>query len=184
MRTTIPESIARKHTIAFALLSILLAGCATTAGYEAVLGTWVGDSTDHLVSVWGIPQQEYRQSGGGKVLQYERSGQIVLPGQTTYQAQTTYTNGSVSGVGSNGYVSGSYDGTSTTYVPHTSAPTVIERNCVTRFTADASGRITNWAWQGNACRSAAPKKPTAVAATPAPDYKMCTADQLRHGECS
>ena len=166
------------------LLSLLIAGCATTAGYEAVLGTWIGDTTDHLVSKWGVPQQEYRQNSGGKVLQYERSGQIVLPGQTTYQAQTTYTSGTVSGVGSNGYVSGSYDGTSTTYVPHTSAPTVIQRNCVTRFTADANGRITNWAWQGNSCRSAAPKKPAAPPPTPTLVYEKCTADQLRRNECS
>lgn len=167
------------------LCSIFLGGCATTAGYEAVLNTWVGDTTDHLVSVWGIPQQEYQQNGGGKIFQYERSGQIVLPGTTTYQAQTTYTNGSVSAVGSNGSsINGSYDGTSTTYVPHTSAPTVIPTQCETRFTADASGRITNWAWQGNSCRAIAPKAPVVAAATPTPTYQKCTADQLRRGECS
>jgi hypothetical protein len=174
-----------KQTSRLVLLSLLLASCATTAGYEAVLQTWVGDTTDHLVSVWGIPHQEYRQNGGGKILEYERSGQIVLPGQTTYQAQTTYTSGTVSGVGSNGNaVNGSYDGTSTTYVPHTSAPTVIQRSCVTRFAADANGRITNWAWQGNSCRSAAPKKATAPSPTPAAAYQKCTADQLRRNECS
>src|SRR5438876_471360 len=104
------------------LLSLMIAGCGTTSGYEAVLGTWVGDTTDHLVSVWGIPQQEYRQDGGGKVLQYERSGQIVIPGVTTNQpVATTYTSGTVSGVGSNGnVVNGSYDGTATTYAQQTS----------------------------------------------------------------
>jgi hypothetical protein len=176
-----------KRVGATILLVMTLSGCATTEGYQAVLQTWVGDSTDHLVSVWGIPQQEYRQDGGGKVLQYERSGQIVLPGTTTYQAQTTYNNGSLSAVTANGNtVNGSYDGTSTTYVPHTSAPTVIATQCVTRFTADAAGRITNWAWQGNSCRAVAPKIPS-VAAVSAPQtaaYQKCTADQLRRGECS
>jgi hypothetical protein len=169
------------------LLSILLAACATTEGYQAILQTWVGDSTDHLVSVWGVPQQEYRQNGGGKVLQYERSGQIVLPGQTTYQAQTTYTNGSVSAVGLNGNaVNGSYNGTSTTYVPQTSAPTVIATQCVTRFTADANGRITSWSWQGNSCRAVAPKTPTVQSPmqTKTAEYQKCTADQLRRGDCS
>jgi hypothetical protein len=164
------------------LLSILLAGCATTSGYEAM---WVGDSADHLVSVWGPPQQEYRQSAGGRVLEYQRSGQVVLPGVTTYQPQTTYTSGTISAVGSTGnYVNGSYGGTTTTFVPHISAPTVISKQCVTRFTADPSGRITSWAWQGNACRSVTPKKPTAPAPTATPAYQKCTADQLRRNECA
>jgi hypothetical protein len=131
------------------LMLIALVGCATTGGYEAVLQTWVGDTADHLVSVWGVPQQEYSLNGGGKVLQYERSGQIVLPGTTIYQPQTTYSAGTVSGSGLNA----SYNGTATTYVPQISAPTVISQRCVTRFTADASGRIVNWSWQGNACRT-------------------------------
>ena len=63
-----------RRILAIALLSTALVACATTAGYEAVLNTWVGDSTDHLVSVWGVPQQQYRQNNGGTVMQYERSG--------------------------------------------------------------------------------------------------------------
>ena len=174
-----------KQVRALALLSILLAGCATTSGYEAVLQTWIGDTTDHLVSIWGVPQQKYRQDGGGKVLQYERSGQIVLPGTTTYQAQTTYTNGTVSAISTNGNsANGFYNDTSTTYVPHTSGPTVIPTQCMTRFTADANGRIVNWAWQGNSCRSVAPKKRTTPTAVQTPAYKKCTADQLRNGDCS
>ena len=30
---------------------------------------------------------------------------------------------------------------------------------------DQNGRIVNWAWQGNSCRSIAPKKPTAPTTT-------------------
>src|ERR1700733_1888308 len=174
------------NRIAASILLVLLAGCASTAGYEAVLQTWLGDSSDHLVSSWGVPQQVYRQSGGGTVLQYSRSGQIALPGMTTYQAQTSYTSGSVAAVGSNGnMINGTYDGTATTYVPHTSDPTVIATRCVTRFTADASGRITNWSWEGNSCRAVAPKKTSVVAAVPVQpvSYKKCTADQLRHSDC-
>ncbi len=142
------------------LMATWLSGCATTAGYEALLQSWVGDSTDHLVSAWGVPQQQWLTSNGGKILQYERSGQIVLPGVTTYQpVATTYTNGTVSGYGSNGnFVNGSYDGTSTTYARQTSAPTVIQQRCVSRFTADAQGQITNWAWEGNSCRAMARKQ--------------------------
>jgi hypothetical protein len=169
------------------VVALVASGCATTSGYEAVLGTWVGDSADHLVSVWGVPAQQYRLDNGGKVLEYQRSGQIVIPGTTTYQPQTTYNNGNVSGTYSNGNsVNGSYSGTSTTYVPQTSAPTVIAQSCVTRFTANAAGRITNWSWQGNSCRSRAPKKAATpvITTTPAPAYQKCTADQIRAGQCS
>jgi hypothetical protein len=174
------------RAIAISTLASLMAACATTSGYEAVLNSWVGDTSDHLVSVWGVPQQTFRQNSGGSVLQYERSGQIVLPGMTTYQAQTTYNSGSVSATSSNGNsVDGTYNGTSTTYVPHTSAPTVIARHCETRFTADASGRITNWNWQGNACKATAPKGPKGQqAVAPTIKYEKCSADQLRTGTCA
>jgi hypothetical protein len=175
----------RHFAIVFLLLT--LSACATTAGYEAVLQTWVGDSADHLVSSWGPPQQQYHLESGGSVLQYEHSGQIVIPGMTTYQPQTTYTSGTVSGSSSNGnYVNGSYNGTSTTYVPHTSDPMTIAQSCVTRFTTDASGRITNWSWRGNACRSKTPPKPqtTQAPATPPPGYHPCGAEQIRKGECT
>jgi hypothetical protein len=174
-------------TRALFLVSLLLSGCATTGGYETVLQSWVGDTTDHLVSVWGVPQQEYRQDNGGKVLEYVHSGQFVVPGATTYQPVTTSTRGTLSTYGSNGVdANGTYNGTSTTYAPHTSAPTVFSQRCVTRFTSDANGRITRWAWQGNSCRSVAPKKraETALKPVPVPVYQKCTADQLRRGECS
>jgi hypothetical protein len=173
-----------KQLVATIALSATLAGCATTSGYNAVLQTWVGDSSDHLVSVWGVPENVYNQSSGGKVLQYSRSNQIVLPGMTTYQAQTTYSNGMVSTVSSNGNpVYGTYGGTSTTYVPHTSDPTMIATHCETRFTSDASGRITNWSWQGNSCKARAPKKAATPTVVAVPEYQKCTADQLRHGGC-
>jgi hypothetical protein len=143
--------------IAFLALS-LLSSCATTAGYEAMLNTWVGDSEDNLVSKWGPPQSSYPLSNGGRVLQYGRSGNIVIPGMTTYQPVTTYNSGTVSGYNTDGgYVNGPYNGTATTYVPQTSEPIVIPQRCTTRFTVNSDGRITTWSWEGNACRAVAPK---------------------------
>lgn len=171
------------------ILGATLSACATTQGYEAVLNTWIGDSSDHLVAVWGVPQQSYPTRDGGVILQYQRSGQIVLPGVTNYHPVTTYNDGSVYGTTSNGVqVNGSYNGTSTTYVPQTSGPVVIPQACATRFTVDAGGRITNWSWQGNACRAKAPPpgpKAQTVATPPvAPTYRSCTADQIRAGTCT
>ncbi len=125
------------------ILGATLSACATTQGYEAVLNTWIGDSSDHLVAVWGVPQQSYPTRDGGVILQYQRSGQIVLPGVTNYHPVTTYNDGSVYGTTWNGVqVNGSYNGTSTTYVPQTLGPVVIPQACATRFTVDAGGRIT------------------------------------------
>lgn len=47
------------------LVLLLLAGCATTAGYEKILNSWVGDNVDHLVSSWGPPASSYQLSDGG-----------------------------------------------------------------------------------------------------------------------
>ena len=54
------------------LAAAALASCATTAGYESMLQTWVGSSTDQLVSRWGPPQSSYRLSNDGSVLEYTR----------------------------------------------------------------------------------------------------------------
>jgi hypothetical protein len=161
-----------------------IGGCATTDGYEAILNSWVGDTSDHLVSVWGVPSREYDLGNGGKTLEYARSSQFVIPGRTVYRSQTTYDSGSVSASSSTGTTaSGTYTGTSTTYVPQTTAPTVVDQSCVTRFSTDSMGRIVNWAWEGNACRAAKPKQ-QGDKTSPPPEYKKCTADQLRRGECN
>jgi hypothetical protein len=182
------KSLKMPRAAAPILLGALLSACATTAGYEAVLNTWVGDTSDHLVAVWGVPQQSFRTRDGGVILQYQRTGQIVLPGVTTYHPVTTYNNGTVNSTTSNGtQIDGSYNGTSTTYVPQTSDPIVIPQACATRFTVDASGRITNWSWQGNACRAKAPPpgpKTQQAQAPAAPTYQKCSADQLRAGTCA
>jgi hypothetical protein len=146
----------------------VLSGCATTAGYESVLQSWVGDSTDHLVAVWGIPQQQWDSPGGGKIFQYQRSNEFIIPGATTSKpVATTYSNGTVSGTTSNGVITNaSYNGTSTTYAQVTSAPTVIQQSCVTRFITQANGEITSWAWEGNNCVAIPPKAPIPVYSPP------------------
>ncbi len=183
----VPLGRVRQARNSLLLVPMLLVGCATSAGYQAILQSWIGDNTDHLVSVWGAPQQEYPLRGGGRVLQYERSNTIVFPGGTKYEPVTTQSNGTVSGD-----VNGSYTGTATTYVPEKADPITFQQRCVTRFTADASGRIVQWAWEGNACRSIAPAKPTTPEqiSTPVskpvttPTSQECTADKIRRGDCA
>lgn len=139
--------------ICVCVAALLLAACATTGKYKAVLDSWVGSSADSLVSSWGPPDSSYRLSDGEQVLQYSRGGNLHMPGYSYTTPQTTYENGTVSAYGTNGSGYGNYSGTSTTYVQHHTQGFDIQLSCVTRFTVNASGIITHWAFQGNNCVS-------------------------------
>jgi hypothetical protein len=75
------------------LAMLLLAGCATTAGYEKVLGSWVGQSADRLISSWGAPANTTQLSDGGRVLEYSNQRNIQIGGYTTTTPVTTQHNG-------------------------------------------------------------------------------------------
>src|SRR5450830_217550 len=144
----------------FILGLLLLTGCATTAGYEKVLSSWVGQSADHLISTWGTPANSTQLSDGGRVLEYSNQRNIQIGGYTTAVPQTTYHNGTTSIYGSNGgSATGNYSGTSTTYVQQTTPVQNIAMQCATRFTVNAQGIITNWAWQGNDCKAMESEQP-------------------------
>ncbi len=128
---------------------LFVSGCATTANYEKILATWVGNHSDNLVSSWGPPQSFYELSNGGRVLEYSNQRNAQIGGYTTTTPQTTYHSGSTS-------YGNTFSGTSTTYV-QTQTPTYnVNLWCKTRFTANSNGIITNWTWQGNNCTSLAP----------------------------
>ena len=59
-----------------AAIALFLTVCATTANYEKVLSSWVGNNADNLVSSWGPPESSYPLSDGGRVLQYSNQRNI------------------------------------------------------------------------------------------------------------
>jgi len=138
----------------YLLFFAMLAGCATTAGYEAILNTWVGSSEENLISTWGAPQSTYELNGGGKILTYENRRNVQIGGIPITKPVTTYSNGTI-----NGDVNANYSGTSTTYVQSTTPVQNIAMVCTTRFTV-RNGIVQTWAWQGNACRAKAPDTDT------------------------
>src|SRR5713226_7901331 len=82
--------------IIFALSVVTLVGCATTANYERILDSWVGNDEVQLVRQWGPPQQVY-ESGSRKFLTYSSSRNVYLPGTapsytSTVIGNTVYTN--------------------------------------------------------------------------------------------
>ena len=145
-----------KNSIVALVIPTLLAGCATTANYENLLNTWVGNHVDSLVSSWGPPRSSFQLSDGGKVIEYANSRNIQIGGYTTTVPQTTYNSGTANAYGSGGYAYGSYSGTSTTYVQQTTPVQNIAMQCITRFTIDPQGIITKWSWQGNDCKARNP----------------------------
>ena len=134
--------------IAYSLLiALALAGCATTAGYEQILKSYMGVHVDYLVSRLGPPDNSYTLSDGGQVLEYFRSS--IVPISYTVP-NTTYHTGTVAGPGG----VAAYQGTSTNYVTQT---TTLNVSCRTTFTTNSDGRVISWKWQGNGCRAIPPK---------------------------
>ena len=126
------------------LLLLFETGCATTANYERILGSWVGADADQLVRAWGPPASSFPLSNGGQIFVYDRrvSSTHTTPvqvqqnpgmfiGNTYYPGQTTVTGGQ-------------------TYN--------INHSCRTQFEVDSANRIVSWRWEGNSCVALAPKQ--------------------------
>jgi hypothetical protein len=122
-----------------------LTGCATTENYSAILQSWIGAHVDDLVLSWGPPQASFDLSTGGKVLQYEESRNVYVPGVSYSTPVTTYQPGLYGAlIPSTTYVQQQTPGENHTY------------SCKTTFTADKNGVIYDWRWEGNDCTAYAP----------------------------
>ncbi|MCL5776783.1 hypothetical protein M1105_07260 [Limibaculum sp. FT325] len=110
------------------LIAILLvAGCATAKGYEAMLEGWLGASERELVAGWGVPDSIY-EADGVRFLQYSDTEVYgsVDPGYFSVWGGGVYT-----GVG---------------------ASRIYTRRCETTFTLE-DGRVTAWRYDGGGCRA-------------------------------
>ena len=134
-----------------AAAALLLAGCATQAKFQAKMDSFVGRPEAVLVGAYGPPQGSYTLNDGSKVLQYSRNGQMVLPGVQTMQPVTTNTTGNVTLNQGMRQTSGSYNSTSTTYVPQQGPATTVQLGCTVNFTIDAGGIVRTWSASGNHC---------------------------------
>lgn len=113
------------------VLTLMLASCATTAKYEKILNSWVGDDELNLVRSWGPPQQAY-EAGGHKFIVYSNDRNVFVPGQApTYQTNV---------IGNTAYTN-SYGG---------SPAMNVNLSCTTTFET-ADGKILNWSYRGNDC---------------------------------
>lgn len=115
------------------LIAAALSACATTAGYEKILNTWIGSQEIDLVRSWGPPQQTY-EVGGRRFLVYSSRRTVYLPGtaptyQTTIVGNTAYTN-AIGG----------------------SPGMAVDKTCITIFELEGT-RIVSWSHKGNDCKA-------------------------------
>jgi hypothetical protein len=132
---------------------LVLTGCATNAKFQAKMDGFVGKPEYVLVGTYGPPQSSYILTDGSRVLQYTRSSQMVLPGQTYTEPVTTNTRGTVTlnqGI-QQPQTTGTYNQTSTTYVDKQMPSTVINTSCTVNFTIDRAGIVQAWTASGNRC---------------------------------
>ena len=129
----------KNHVAAVAMVAVL-AACATTKNYERILESWVGAHVDDLVHSWGPPDYAFELSSGGKIIEYEATRNVFIPGSSFSTPITT--------------VSRNPDGsivTSTTYVQHHTHAQNFTKSCTTRFNVETDGTIAEWEWEGNDC---------------------------------
>ncbi|MGV1099143.1 hypothetical protein ACUUL3_06975 [Thiovibrio sp. JS02] len=122
-----------RRSLLLFLLVPALSGCATTAGYEKLLSSWVGMQEIDLVRTWGAPMQTY-ELDGHKFIVYVSQREVYYPGtpptyQTTVRGDTAYITG--------------YGG---------SPARSIDRSCRTTFEIEGT-KIISWSFQGDDCRA-------------------------------
>ncbi len=122
--------------ILLVMICLGLAGCATTAGYQQVLDTWIGHDAADLTSSWGYPSSQMQAPNGNKVYVYNRGNQFTTPMQTSINGQRTPW----------GYQATAY----------TTGGQTLTFRCNTFFEVDSGNKIIRWRWEGNACRAVPP----------------------------
>lgn len=122
-----------KRIFLFLLFSVLISGCATTAGYEKILNTWIGLSEEQLFEKWGVPDVIY-QNNDKKYFVYNSQSSSYIPGvaPSYYSTYNSFTNTITTTTygGMPGYTMNLY--------------------CKTTFILE-NGVISNWQWRGNNC---------------------------------
>jgi len=83
--------------ICLLILSLFLAGCSTTRGYERVLNSWMGSNVNSLIQSWGPPSGVYNLPNGDAMYTwFDSYGAMAMPiGNMAYavnrSCKTTFT---------------------------------------------------------------------------------------------
>ena len=81
------------HKIFCILMILLLSGCATEAGYQKIVNSWMGSSKHNLIESWGTPTSTYKEDEHTEYFDYiETSISSDSYGHVyNWQCKTTFT---------------------------------------------------------------------------------------------
>lgn len=112
---------------------LLFCGCATTANYKKVVGSWVGADAEALVNAWGYPARNFEAPNGNTVYEYSNSESYRTSKFTTYT-----------------YDPQTRTGHATTYGGDT-----LTFHCKTYFEIDGAKKVVKATFKGNSCKATA-----------------------------
>jgi len=128
--------------------ALLLAACATEAGFRKGLDQLNGQPKDQLIVRYGPPIYEGRTEDGRRYAQFnlswvERGGGYVNSVPRTEIVRGTYRDDDGD--------KRRYKETRTVYDDQYVPPYAIDRRCLTTFYFDAAGRVASYAYAGEGC---------------------------------
>lgn len=129
-----------------AMATCLLAACATVEGYEQMLNTYIGKSSDQLVREFGVPNRSIELKAGGEVFEYDRRRLTSTPGTCFDYDHAHFDDYFYDRRGRRHHVARVHHPFDTC-----SSPEVEERVCVTRFFMDEDNIVEDWAHEGDDC---------------------------------
>lgn len=107
------------------IILFFLVSCATTQKYRNILSTWLGSDINELISVWGVPSNQYKMPNENTVYTWLWVGKDLIP---SHEYETTIKKLAFD------YTSGI-------------------NWCRTSFTADKNYKIINFTFDGSRCKA-------------------------------
>lgn len=70
----------RITAVAAVVVTLAVAGCATTRGYERLLDSWTGSDVNRLIQNWGAPAETYTMPDGATMYTwFFDDGAVAMP---------------------------------------------------------------------------------------------------------
>jgi hypothetical protein len=144
-----------KLSISACLLTLAVAACATSAGFEKKMNKWIGRPVNDLYAKLGKPNSTQSLSDGSTVVQYDRSRVVqwtqerteLVPQQKVERQSASYGQG-LFGPSSNNSTS------SEVVMMAKTIPAKTETiSCSVRFRVDKEEIIQSASWEGKGCKA-------------------------------
>jgi hypothetical protein len=133
--------------------ALLLAGCATEAGFRKGLDQLVGQPKDQLVVRYGPPIYEGTTEDGRRYAQFNLSWVETGGGYVNSIPRTETVRGTYRDDDGDKH---RYKETRTVYDQQYVPPYAIDRRCLTTFYFNPANRVANYAYAGEGCVAVAP----------------------------